>query len=130
MMNITRTEYVNTQAMLHRNSQRNPAGVNPANADPINADPAEEKEKQQRMLKEEKQSIQNSLLLMKTTSGDSVGSEESIELLEKKLEEIESRIRAEEKAAAEVPAKDGNLKNYAQENAGMRRQFDVYCRGE
>lgn len=42
----------------------------------------------------EKQSIQNALLLMKGTSGDSGASEEQIELLEKKLEEITGELRA------------------------------------
>ena len=42
---------------------------------------------------EEKQSIQNALLLMKGTSGDSGASEEQIELLEKKLEEITGQLR-------------------------------------
>lgn len=51
-------------------------------------------EKQQKTLEAEKQSIQNALLLMKGTSGDSGASEEQIELLEKKLEEITGELRA------------------------------------
>ena len=43
-------------------------------------------------IKAEKQSIQNSLLLMKGTSGDAGSSEENIELLEKKLEEITKEL--------------------------------------
>ncbi len=50
---------------------------------------------------------------MKTTSGDSVGSEESIEFLERKLVEIENRIKTGEKETSKVPANN----------------FDVYCKG-
>lgn len=119
MMNVLRSEYVNPQAAMHQNSQMNPADVNTA----------EGNEKKQRTLEEERKSIQNSLLLLKTTSGDSVASEESIELLEKKLEELESRIKTGEKEMAEIPAEDGKT---SRENHGfmIRNNFDVYCRGE
>lgn len=117
MMNVLRTEYVNPQAAASRSSQMNPANT-PADS-----------EKRQRTLEEEKKAVQNSLLLMKTTSGDSVGSEESIELLEKKLEELESRIKAGEKKAAEIPDKAGES---GAESGGIRikNNFDVYCKGE
>ena len=57
MMNVLRTEYVNPQAAASRSSQMNPANT-PADS-----------EKRQRTLEEEKKAVQNSLLLMKTTSG-------------------------------------------------------------
>lgn len=75
MMNGIRTEYVNPQTMMRQNSRINS----------VNAGGKEETEKKQRALEGERKSVQNSLLLMKTTSGDSVGSQESIELLEKSL---------------------------------------------
>ncbi|MCI8292990.1 MAG: hypothetical protein HFH53_05585 [Hespellia sp.] len=50
-------------------------------------------EKRQKTLEAKKQSLQNSLLLMKGTSGDAGASEESIALLEKKLEEITKEIK-------------------------------------
>lgn len=117
MMNVLRTEYVNPQAAASRSSQMNPANT-PADS-----------EKKQRTLEEEKKAVQNSLLLMKTTSGDSVGSEESIELLEKKLEELESQIKAGEKKAAEIPDEAGES---GAESSGIRikNNFDVYCKGE
>ena len=101
MMNVLGTGHFNPQAALGRGSQMNPG----------NTGEAEESEKKQRTLEEEKKAIQNSLLLMKTTSGDSVGSEESIEFLERKLEEIENRIKTGEKETSKVPANN----------------FDVYC---
>ncbi len=115
MMNGIRTEYANTQAMMRQNNQMNPA----------DAGRTDETEKKRRELKEERKSIQNSLLLMKTTSGDSVGSEESIKILERKLEEIESRIKAEEKENPEVLAEGEKI---TQENGGFRikNNFDVY----
>lgn len=115
MMNVLRTEYVNPQAAASRSSQM----MNPA-------DTAADSGKKQRALEEEKKAVQNSLLLMKTTSGDSVGSEESIELLEKKLEELESRIKAGEKEVAEIPDENGA------ESGGImiKNRFDVYCKGE
>lgn len=103
MMNVLGTGHFNPQAALGRGSQMNP----------VNTGAAEESEKKQRTLEEEKKAIQNSLLLMKTTSGDSVGSEESIEFLERKLEEIENRIKTGEKETSKVPANN----------------FDVYCKG-
>lgn len=119
MMNVLRSEYVNPQAAMHQNSQMNPADVNTA----------EGNEKKQRTLEEERKSIQNSLLLLRTTSGDSVASEESIELLEKKLEELESRIKTGGKEMAEIPAEG---RKTSRENHGfmIRNNFDVYCRGE
>lgn len=117
MMNGIRTEYVNPQTMKRQNSRINS----------VNADGKEETEKKQRALEEERKSVQNSLLLMKTTSGDSVGSQESIELLEKKLEEIESRIRAGEKEKAETLPEEGTTvqgdKGFTQGN-----RFDVYLK--
>lgn len=58
-------------------------------------------EKKQRALEAEKQSIENSLLLMKGTSGDAGNSKENIELLEKKLEEITKELHISAREAAE-----------------------------
>lgn len=115
MMNGIRMEYANTQAMMRQKNQMNAVGTAGV----------EESEKKQRKLEEERKSIQNSLLLMKTTSGDSVGSEESIKILERKLEEIDSRIKAEEKENPEVSAEE---KKTTQEDGGFRikNNFDVY----
>ena len=56
-------------------------------------------EKKQRNLEAEKQSIENSLLLMKGTSDNAGSSKENIELLEKKLEEITKELRISRKEA-------------------------------
>jgi molecular chaperone GrpE (heat shock protein) len=119
MMNALRTEYVNPKAVMCQNNQMNSANVNTE----------EENEKKQRSLEEERKSIQNSLLLLKATSKDSVGSEESIKLLEKQLEELESQIKAVEKDTAEISAEDGKA---IQENREfmIRNRFDVYVKGE
>ena len=119
MMNGIRTEYVNPKALMRQNSQMNP----------VNGDRTEENEKKQRELEEERKSIQNSLLLIKTTSGDSVGSKESIELLERKLEEIESWIKAGEKERSEIPTEGSRAVQENQEFM-IRNNFDVYCKGE
>lgn len=119
MMNGIRTEYVNPKALMRQNSQMNS----------VNGDRTEENEKKQRELEEERKSIQNSLLLIKTTSGDSVGSKESIELLERKLEEIESWIKAGEKERSEIPAEGSRAVQENQEFM-IRNNFDVYCKGE
>lgn len=115
MMNGIRMEYANTQAMMRQKNQMNAVGTAGV----------EESEKKQRKLEEERKSIQNSLLLMKTTSGDSVGSEESIKILERKLEEIDSRIKAGEKETPEVLAEE---KKTTQEDGRFRikNNFDVY----
>lgn len=119
MVNVLRTEYVNPQAALRQSSQMNHSNMNMA----------EENEKKQRMLEEERKSVQNSLLLLKTSSEDSVGSEKSIKLLERKLEELDSQIKAGKKETAEIPAEDGKA---GQENQGfmIKNNFDVYLKGE
>lgn len=58
-------------------------------------------EKKQKNLEAEKQSIENSLLLMKGTSDNVGSSKENIELLEKKLEEITKELRISRKEAVE-----------------------------
>ncbi len=118
MINTVRNACADAQAMMQQDSRMNPVGTKTAMED----------EKKQRTLEEEKKSVQNSLLLMKSTSGDSVGSEESIRLLEKKLEEIQSQIKAGENEQA-VSAEEGLA---VQENKGVmiRNNFDVYVKGE
>ena len=83
MVNNVRPNYVNPLKMMK----------NDRVSDRLNPAAKKTAEKQQKTLETEKQSIQNALLLMKGTSGDSGASEEQIELLEKKLEEITGQIR-------------------------------------
>ena len=103
MVKNVKPGYVNPLEMIKKGGQTNRLGLGGMKT----------AEKKRKSLETEKQSLQNSLLLMKTTSGDSVGSEESIELLERKLEEIENRIKTGEKETSKVPANN----------------FDVYCKG-
>ena len=83
MVNNVRPNYVNPLKMMK----------NDRVSDRLNPAAKKTAEKQQKTLETEKQSIQNALLLMKGTSGNSGASEEQIELLEKKLEEITGQIR-------------------------------------
>lgn len=64
-------------------------------------------EKKQKFLVAEKQSLQNSLLLMKGTSGDRGGSKENIELLEEKLEEITNEMKTNKQEATEKSVMNG-----------------------
>ena len=85
MINNTRPNYINPLAMMKNNKQVKPLGLE-------SLDKAGEKK--QKSLEAEKQSIQNSLLLMKGSSGNGETSEENIKLLEKKLDEITAEIKA------------------------------------
>lgn len=87
MINNIRPNYINPLTMMKNNKR----------AKPLSLDKAEEKN--QKALESEKQSIQNSLLLMKGTSGNGETSEENIKLLEKKLEEITTEIKTTKQEA-------------------------------
>ena len=119
MMNVLGTGHFNPQAALSRGSQMNP----------VNTGAAEESEKKQRTLEEEKKAIQNSLLLMKGTSGDAGASEESIEVLEKKLEEITKelqsgrRVMAEEWMTNDTQTEEGEM-------SALRCNFDRFMKSE
>lgn len=117
MIHAVKSGYVNPQDRMRQSYQMKA----------VNVKTSEEDEKKQRMLKEEKKSVQNSLLLMKTTSGDSAEPKESIERLEKKLEEIENQIKAGEKEAADILTKDESIAQESKETL-IKNNFDVYCR--
>ena len=86
-------------------------------------------EKKRKSLETEKQSLQNSLLLMKGTSGDAGASEESIEVLEKKLEEITKelqsgrRVMAEEWMTNDTQTEEGEM-------SALRCNFDRFMKSE
>lgn len=81
--------------MVKNNKQAKPLGLE-------SMDKA--REKRQKALEAEKQSIQNSLLLMKGTSGNGETPEENIKLLEKKLDEITAEIKTtRQEAIKNVP---------------------------
>ena len=95
---------------------------------PIYLEGIETAEKRKKSLEAEKQSIQNSLLLMKGTSGDAGSSEENIELLEKKLEEITKELETNRQETVEtVTAKEERV-----EESGrfIMRKFDAYEKEE
>lgn len=85
MVNNVKPGYVNPLTMI-RNDKSKQAKF-------LHSENFQTAEKKQKSLEAEKQSIQNSLLLMKGTSGDAGSSKETMERLEKKLEEITKEIR-------------------------------------
>lgn len=78
-------------------------------------------EKRQKSLEAQKQSIQNSLLLMKGTSGDAATSEESIELLEKKLEEITKEIQSGRQDTVEEMLTEKDTLQYGKQKSFEKR---------
>ena len=109
MVNKIRPDYVNPLTMMKNHKQKNPLDLVPGKAE----------EKKQKALEAEKQSIQNSLLLLKGASGNGETPEEDIKILEKKLEEVTNAIQTSkrenpEQAAAEeglaFPAKSGRMR--------------------
>ncbi len=86
-------------------------------------------EKKQKFLEAEKQSLQNSLLLMKGTSGDAGGSEENMELLEKKLEEITNEIKTSRQEATEKSVMNGRLIEETRPSV-ISHNFDRYEKTE
>lgn len=109
MVNKIRPDYVNPLTMMKNHKQKNPLDLVPGKAE----------EKKQKALEAEKQSIQNSLLLLKGASGNGETPEEDIKILEKKLEEVTNAIQTSkrenpEQAAAEeglaFPAKSGQMR--------------------
>ncbi len=83
MVNRVRPGYVNPLTMMKNNKQTKH----------MNLGIMKTEEKKQKELESKKQSMQNSLLLMKGASGNGETSEESIRILEKKLEEITNEIK-------------------------------------
>lgn len=117
MINNIKPGYVNPLKMMKKDGQTNP----------FNSGGMKKAEKRRKELEAEKQSLQNSLLLMKGTSGDAGASEESIKVLEKKLEEITKEIQSGRKTSAGEWRGDDVL---AQESGAskMRRNFDWYSK--
>ena len=111
MINNIRPNYINPLTMMKNNKQ----------AKPLSLDKAEEKN--QKALESEKQSIQNSLLLMKGTSGNGETPEENIKLLEKKLDEITAEIKTtRQEAIKNVPINE----KQAEEKAIIQGAFDTF----
>lgn len=111
MINNIRPNYINPLTMMKNNKR----------AKPLSLDKAEEKN--QKALESEKQSIQNSLLLMKGTSGNGETSEENIKLLEKKLEEITTEIKtSKQEAIKNVPIDEKQL----EERSIIQGVFDTF----
>ena len=114
MINNTRPNYINPLAMMKNNKQVKPLGLE-------SLDKAGEKK--QNSLEAEKQSIQNSLLLMKGSSGNGETSEENIKLLEKKLDEITAEIKAtRQEAIKNVPIDE----KQAEEKSAVQGVFDTF----
>ena len=121
MLNNVKPSYVNPLTMMKSDKNRQ--------VKPFYPDGIQTAKKRKRSLEAEKQSIQNSLLLMKGTSGDAGNSEENIELLEKKLEEITKEIEANRQETVEtVTAKEERV----EESGGLitHNHFDTYEKSE
>ncbi len=91
MVNSIRPNYVNPLKMMKSTGQ----------VERLNPGMQKTPEKQRKTLETKKQSIQNALLLMKGTSGDSGASEEHVEMLVKKLEEMTNKRETGAAAAAD-----------------------------
>lgn len=84
MVNNVKPDYVNPLTMI-RNDKSKQAKF-------LHSENFQTAEKKQKSLEAEKQSIQNSLLLMKGTSGDAGSSKETMERLEKKPEDCTPNV--------------------------------------
>ncbi len=113
MVNSIRPNYVNPLKMMKSAGQ----------AERLNPGMQKTPEKQQKTLETKKQSIQNALLLMKGTSGDSGASEEHVEMLEKKLEEITNEIRTSKRETG-VAAADPIRSSEAEESLEGRKSLE------
>lgn len=121
MLNNVKPSYVNPLTMMKSDKNRQ--------VKPFYPDGIQTAKKRKRSLEAEKQSIQNSLLLMKGTSGDAGNSEENIELLEKKLEEITKEIEANRQETVETLTAKGER---VEESGGLitHNHFDTYEKSE
>ncbi len=119
MVNNVKPGYVNPLTMMK----------NGRNGIHLNAGGMKTAEKQQKSLEAEKQSIQNSLLLMKGASGDAATSEESIELLEKRLEEITKELQTGRQETAKEMLTEKEQAD-GREPSALRRNFDLFSREE
>lgn len=117
MVNNVKPGYVNPLTMMKSGKNRQAKSFYPTGAQTA--------EKRKKSLEAEKQAIQNSLLLMKGTSGDAGSSEENIELLEKKLEEITKEIKTDRQETEKtVTAKEEGAKESGR--FIVRNNFDIY----
>lgn len=120
MVNNVKPGYVNPLTMMGSNKN--------GQTKPLYLEGIQTAEKRKKSLEAKKQSIQNSLLLMKGTSGDAGSSEENIEVLEKKLEEITKEIQTNRQETVEtVTAKEEQT-----EESGrfIMHRFDAYEKEE
>lgn len=118
MINNIRPNYINPLTMVKNNKQAKPLGLESMD---------KTREKRQKALEAEKQSIQNSLLLMKGTSGNGETPEENIKLLEKKLDEITAEIKTtRQEAIKNVPINE----KQAEEKAIIHGDFDTFRKKE
>lgn len=112
MVNHVKQNYVNPLTMMKSSKQEKHFHLGKMNTD----------EKRQKALEAKKQSIQNSLLLLKGGSGNGEASEESIELLEKKLEEVTNEIMTNRQVSSEGMEE--------KEELIMQPDFDRYTKKE
>lgn len=111
MINNIRPNYINPLTMMKNSKQAKPLSLD------------KEGDKNQKALEAKKQSIQNSLLLMKGTSGNSETSEENIKLLEKKLDEITTEIKTiKQEAIKNVPIDEKR----SEEKSIIQGVFDTF----
>lgn len=115
MVNQVRPGYVNPLTMMKSSRQ----------ATDLKAGARKDEEKKQKALEAEKQLIQNSLLLMKGTSGNGETSKENIELLEKKLEEITNELKANKNESAKLVGADERQEEESGRPKAVRN-FDLY----
>ena len=121
MISNVKPGYVNPLTMVGSSKNKQ--------AKPLYLEGIETAEKRKRSLESEKQSIQNSLLLMKGTSGDAGSSEENIELLEKKLEEITKELEANRQETVETLTAKGERVKESGELI-THNHFDIYEKAE
>ena len=114
MVNSIRPNYVNPLKMMKSTGQ----------VERLNPGMQKTPEKQRKTLETKKQSIQNALLLMKGTSGDSGASEEHVEMLVKKLEEITNEIRTNKRETGAAAAADPIRSSEAEEPLEERKRLE------
>ena len=113
MVNNVKPGYVNPLTMMGSNKN--------GQTKPLYLEGIQTAEKRKKSLEAKKQSIQNSLLLMKGTSSAAGSSEENIEVLEKKLEEITKEIKTNRQETVEIATAKEELKH---------NKFDTYEKEE
>ena len=121
MVNNVKPGYGNPLTMMRSNKN--------GQTKPLYSEGIQTAEKRKKSLEAKKQSIQNSLLLMKGTSGDAGNSEENIEVLEKKLEEITKEIKTNRQETVEiVTAKEEQVEE--SRRLIKHNKFDTYEKEE